>query len=94
MRILSQDGTHDFPYEKVSIEITNSKNIFAQSNIWGVDNNWIQIAKYSTKAKAKIAMKMLREKYLETSQWCSEVAYGENNYPKVFQFPSDDEIEA
>ncbi len=53
MRILSQDGKRDFPYEKVSIEITDSNKIFAQSSIWGAENNYIQIARYSTESKAK-----------------------------------------
>lgn len=95
MRIISQDGTIDVPYEQVIIECEkcNSREdtlyiVYAQ-----ISGRCSSIARYSTEYKAKRTMEMLREEYLKTSPWCSEVAYGETNFPKVFQFPSDDEIE-
>lgn len=33
MRILSQDGKFDFPYEKVCLEVSGSRKIFAQGDI-------------------------------------------------------------
>lgn len=64
MRILSQDLRHDFPYEKVCIEVTDSGKVFAQGDLWGnSENNYIQIAEYSTEEKAKKAMEMLRKAY-------------------------------
>lgn len=63
MRILSQDGKFDVPYEKVCLEVSDSGKIFAQGDIWGAEDNYIEVAKYSTEAKARKAMEMLREAY-------------------------------
>lgn len=60
MRILSQGGKVDMPYEKVCLEVTDSGKIFAQGNIWGAEDNYIEVAKYSTAEKARKAMEMLR----------------------------------
>lgn len=63
MRILSQDGKVDMPYEKVCLEVTDSGKIFAQGNIWGAEDNYIEVAKYSTESKARKAMDMLHGAY-------------------------------
>lgn len=63
MRILSQDGKYDFPYERVCIEISDSGKIFAQGDIWGAEDNYIEVAKYENEAKVRKAMEMLREEY-------------------------------
>lgn len=63
MRILSQDGKFDFPYEKVCLEVSDSGKIFAQGDIWGAEDNYIEVAKYENEAKARKAMEMLREAY-------------------------------
>ena len=63
MRILSQGGKVDMPYEKVCLEVTDSGKIFAQGNIWGAEDNYIEVAKYSTESKARKAMEMLRGAY-------------------------------
>lgn len=84
-------------FEELEYEFSQFKNDFDNGGLvfgryFDEDDYWI-MARYSTEAKAKRAMEMLYEKYIETSQWYSEVAHRENNYPKVFQFPSDEEIE-
>jgi len=63
MRILSQDGKSDFPYEKVCLEVSDSGKIFAQGGIWGAEDNYIEVAKYENEAKARKAMEMLRNAY-------------------------------
>lgn len=63
MRILSQDGKFDFPYEKVCLEVSDSGKIFAQGDIWGTEDNYIEVAKYENEAKARKSMEMLREEY-------------------------------
>ena len=63
MRILSQDGKYDFPYERVCIEISDSGKIFAQGDIWGAEDNYIEVAKYENEAKVRKDMEMLREEY-------------------------------
>ncbi len=101
MRILSQDGMIDVPYEQVIVEIGygKDKNIIAYTETGGDDS--LHLATYSTEAKAKKAMKMLRDKYLEHLYSRGEartlagfcVPAFAFVPPKVFQFPADDELE-
>ena len=103
MRVISQDGTIDVPYEMVVIQRFEEDIYFLNRNLTGVEDfiSDIRLAKYSTEEKAIKAMEMLREKYLQyTSLQGGESALSQAvfqpNYwvlPKVFQFPQDDEIE-
>lgn len=67
MRILSQDGLHegiiDVPYEQVSIEQKGSEIWCGYSST--MDRHCVGkcLAKYSTEAKARKALEMLREAY-------------------------------
>lgn len=63
MRIISQDGTVDIPYENCSVYISrfNENEIYAQ---WlGDETNFFSVAIYSTPEKAEKAMEMLRKAY-------------------------------
>ena len=103
MRVISQDGTIDIPYEQCVIQRFREKIYFLNKNLTGVEQlvSDMEIATYSTKEKAIKAMEMLREKYLQyISLQGGESAFVQAvfqpNYwvlPKVFQFPQDDEIE-
>jgi hypothetical protein len=106
MRVISQDGTMDVPYEEVIIQRFRSRIYFLNKNLIGVEslNEDMQIAEYSTKEKAKKAMEELRYTYM-----ChSLVKMGqtppdgidENIDEKltmglsgVFQFPAEEELE-
>lgn len=44
----------------------------------------IKMAEYNSEEKAKTAMELLRNKYME---------YTSTNYLKVFQFPAEEELE-
>lgn len=83
MRLISQDGTYDFPYEHV-IVYRNETSVVC--GIMPDIREKILLGKYSTKAKALKAMEMLREEYLET-------VYDYRTKPKVFKFPADEEVE-
>ena len=85
MRVISQDGTLDFPYENsiVFIDTRAKAATFVRMQAIG-DNETSITAKYSTKEKAKKAMEMLREEYQK---------YASQNYMKVFQFPAEEELE-
>ena len=85
MRVISQDGTKDFPYENsiVFIDTRAKEAAFVRMQAIG-DNETSITAKYSTKEKAKKAMEMLREEYQK---------YASQNYMKVFQFPAEEELE-
>lgn len=65
MRVISQDGALDIPYEQVVIQRFNGEIYFLNKNLTGIDDlvSDIVIAKYSTEEKAKKAMKMLRIAY-------------------------------
>ena len=65
MRVISQDGTIDMPYEIVVVKRFGKAVYFLNRNLTGAEN-WvrdIELAKYSTEEKAKKAMEMLRDTY-------------------------------
>lgn len=66
MRVISQDGTIDMPYEEVIIQRFRSRIYFLNKNLTGVESlsDDMQIAEYSTETKAIKAMEMLREAYV------------------------------
>ena len=68
MRVISQDGTLDVPYEMVVIQRFEEDIYFLNRNLTGVEDliSDIRLAKYSTEAKAIKAMEMLREAYIGT----------------------------
>lgn len=109
MRVISQDGTLDMPYEEVIIQRFKSRIYFLNKNLTGVESlsDDMQIAEYSTEAKAIKAMEMLRKVYENNvfyhctagSKRFEEVQriLSEEQFRKAtteyFQFPQDDEIE-
>ena len=84
MRLISQDGTFDVPYEQVVIQRYSDGIYWLNKNLIGVEVPGIyedfKIASYSSEAKAIKVIEMLREKYEETTS-------------EYFQFPKDDEVE-
>lgn len=65
MRLISQDGTIDVPYEQVVIQRFKTEIYFLNKNLTGIENlvSDMEIATYSTEAKAQKAMEMLSEQY-------------------------------
>ena len=80
MRLVSQDGNVDIPYERANI-VCHNEHIGAT-----VGENEFRLAKYLTSQKALKVMEMLREEYFET-------VYDYRTKPKVFQFPKDEDVE-
>lgn len=79
MRVISQDGKWDLPYDRIVIDKSGEK-IFAQSNlISSGDDNYVQIAEYSSKERAEKAMGLLHSADVVE---CNK-----------FSFPQDEEIE-
>ena len=68
MRIISQDGTIDVPYDYFSLSLASGKYKDVEVAYIYCHNlsspNGTKLAEYSTKAKAYKAMKMLREAYV------------------------------
>lgn len=61
MRVISQDGTLDFPYELSAIRLNNEVITITMCEETAYRN---VIARYSTEAKAIKAVEMLREAYV------------------------------
>lgn len=101
MRIISQDGNFDLPYEETTIKAFNDGEVaaFPLSDLGCSD--YISMAKYYTKEKAMKAMEMCRNRYLSRTELqggfnALNGSYVQSNIwvlPRVFQFPQDNEIE-
>lgn len=109
MRVISQDGTIDVPYEKVVIQRYKENIYFLNKNLTGIEDliSDIELAIYSTEEKAVKVMEMLREKY-ENNEFYHHTAttdtfketmrlLSNEKFKKAtseyFRFPQDDEIE-
>lgn len=98
MRIISQDGGIDLPYENVILEAMNDcKSIFAYT---GAAQPY-RMAEYSSVEKMEKSMEMVRRKYEDYMYGKGGAMATANFYvpafaftpPKVFRFPEDDEVE-
>lgn len=105
MRIISQDGTYDLPYEQTSIAVYSTEIAG-----YSLDNTrYCTLARYSTREKAIKAMEMCREQYAQCEinkhltqkvadnlEGVSITFTGEvrnqlaDKY--LFQFPADEEV--
>ena len=98
MRVISQDGTIDVPYDYFSLTIANGKYEDVEVACIYCHNlsspKGTKLAEYSRKEKAEKAMEMLRNNYLD---FITEATPDGNgfcfNQPKVFQFPKDEDVE-
>ncbi len=94
MRVISQDGMIDAPYEQmiINIDYRNKKNIVA-NGVNCSDNTLFTVAEYSTEERAGRAMEMLRNEY---HGYKVEETYQEGTeyYHPIFQFPKDNELES
>lgn len=103
MRIISQDGTFDVPYEMVIIQRFDGKIYYLNKNLAGIEEaaEGIALAEYSTEAKAKKVMEMLQANYLSRMELEGGYHEAQGFYvqpdfwvlPRVFQFPQDGEVE-
>ena len=109
MRVISQDGTIDIPYDSVIIQRFGREIYFLNKNLIGVEQlvSDMDIATYSTEEKAKKAMEMLRIAYgnnefyhhTANSEHFTEFtkALSEEMFKKAtseyFQFPTEEELE-
>ena len=93
MRLISQDGMIDVPYENVCVSINyRNKNQITAWNFGCEDCEIVTMATYSTEAKALKVMEMLREQYFNNKH---EETYrdGVFDYAPNFKFPDDSEVE-
>lgn len=102
MRVISQDGTIDMPYEQVIIQRFKDEIYFLNKNLTGVEHlvSDMVVAEYSTKEKAQKAMEELRYAYMchtlvKMGQMPPD-GIGEKltiGLDGVFQFPAEEELE-
>ena len=103
MRVISQDGTMDVPFEKFFFYLDADNSIIATRNFEVYPDSLFRgrIAEYSSREKALKAMEMLRTTYLSRMEL--EGGYDQINgcyvqpnfwvIPNVLQFPKKEEIE-
>lgn len=84
MRVISQDGNFDLPYENLAIFV-EYENVIAR-----FENERHLLAQYSSEAKAIKAMEMLRETWINETVEFEDGIYHRNI---IFRFPKDSEIE-
>lgn len=102
MRIVSQNGMIDAPYEMTTIRATGT---FIRMNMVGDTGRGTVIAEYGTPSKAERAIGMLREVYVAHENYKKMSAELQLEMAKtvglekafmyggVFRFPWEDEIE-
>jgi hypothetical protein len=89
MRVVSQDGTIDIPYNEYVIYISKPENSPKYHIVCDTENsrgNYRLLGVYSSKEKTIKALELLRDVYLHT------VSPDYQFIRTVFQFPQDDEI--
>lgn len=93
MRVISQNGGVDIPYELSALSIAGTSDkytIYVRSKLF--DERTVAFADYSSEVKALAAMYAVRENYAEMSDRLSK-NLSVDNYA-VFRFPQDSEVEA
>lgn len=93
MRIISQDGKVDLPYEQIAISIDRDDEMMIIAYAVNSDDDTIwNLAEYSTKEKAVKAMEELRTECMGYRVVRGKTFYFAFNYPKVFRFPQDSDV--
>lgn len=109
MRVISQDGAKDFPYDNAWVSVYEgciNGRVYVRMQICGYDDS-VDVAEYSTKEKAKKAMERLRKIYennvfyhctagskcFEEAQSILSVEQFQKATSEYFQFPTEEELE-
>ena len=97
MRLISQNGNFDIPYDEIVVELFDKCVVGRLKEYIGRD---IILGAYSTDEKAQKVMDMLRKEYCE-HYFAKGGAMATANFyvqpfafipPKVFQFPQDEDV--
>ena len=95
MRVISQDGYTDIPYEDFVFSATDDWKIkVAKDVVYITGQGKLRvIAEYSSREKVLKVMELLREAYLKFAHATNDNSfYTFFDNPKVFRFPADDEV--
>ena len=97
MRVISQSGMFDFPYEQIAV-YRNDNNVFCRFS--NVERSTNLLGTYSTEERAQEVMEMLRENYIGIDESSYRDEYGgvlhhhrKEEETKIFQFPKDEDVE-
>ena len=99
MRLISQDGMIDVPYEYGSLSVGVGKVEEIEHTVIRYRNvsspNGTKLAEYSSKAKALKVMEMLREQYMRNNALYIDRENNARVIPQnsLFKFPDDSELE-
>ena len=88
MRLISQDGTFDVPYDQVVIQRYSDGIYWLNKNLIGVESGIsedFKIASYSSEEKEIKVMEKLRENYKNFTLYKEDFLY--------FRFPEDEEVQ-
>lgn len=90
MRVISQSGKFDLPYEQIAVYLNENE---VMCRLCGDANSRNLLGRYSSAEKSEKAMEMLRNTYLEPTyrnNLINEIAIYDM---KVFRFPVDEDVE-
>ena len=99
MRVISQDGTIDVPYDYFSLSVASGKYKDVEVAYIYCHNlsspKGTKLAEYSSKEKAQKAMEMLREQYMRNNALYIDRENNARVIPQnsLFQFPKDEDVE-
>lgn len=92
MRIISQDGKLDIGYDRLLIEIVGC--LIKGYDYTDYGSTSMHLATYSTPEKAAEEMERLHLTYIKQRKVTTKTgAAFQENYPKVFKFRTDEEVE-
>lgn len=97
MRIVSQDGNFDAPYENLVLHVKEGKTLHTFGimcrPLMNEYNRYATLfAEYSTKEKVDAAMELLHDAYQKSEKAKAFGDEGRYTLNSVFQFPQDLEI--
>ncbi len=98
MRVISQNGLIDVPYEMTVFRIVGED---VRMNMAGDTGKGSIMAQYSSQGKALAAVKMLHEAYMDCNALYDKYEDGHGTVVTaglvqngIFRFPADDEVES
>lgn len=91
MRIISQDGKIDVPYEQISVERRDNEIWAGYSSALQRHQTGSMLAKYSTAEIAEKAMDILHNEYQYTEE-CKIMGTYVSKPANVFRFQQEDEV--
>ena len=95
MRVISQDGKYNLNFDSINIVCSDviEEEFIIEAMTMESNSRFIQLAKYSTREQMLKAMDSLNNNYENVmTVKCNGVTKSLWDYPKVFRFPSDEQL--